>query len=63
MTINLPYRVRAALYVFTLLGSPAIAYLQSKGIIGEMEVNLWLAEVSAVALLAALNTQPTKEEK
>lgn len=63
MIVNVPYRTRAALYVFTLLGSPVIAYLQVKGIIGALEVTLWLAEVSAVSALAAFNVQPSKEEK
>lgn len=63
MTINVPYKIRAALYIFTLLGSPLIAYLQAKGVIGALEVTLWLAEVSAVSLLAALNTTPTNGEE
>lgn len=63
MTLNVPYKIRAALYTFTLLGSPVVAYLQAKAIIGELEVTLWLAEVSAVTLLAALNVTPTKGEK
>lgn len=53
--VNLPYKVRAALYIFTLLGSPVIAYLLSKGIIGNLEVALWSAEVTAVLTLAAFN--------
>lgn len=62
MPVNIPYKVRAALYIFTLVGSPIVAYLQARGTIGPKEVTLWLAEVSAVAALAAFNTVPTRGE-
>lgn len=55
MRINLPDRVRAALYVLTALGTPVIAYLFAKDIIGELEVTLWAAEVAVVNAMAALN--------
>lgn len=55
MNVNLPYKVRAALYVLTALGAPIIAYLFAKGHIGEIEVTLWAAEVTVVNTLAALN--------
>jgi len=60
MTFNLPPRVRAILYIVTALGTPIIAYLFAKDIIGEIEVTLWSAEVTVVSVLAALNTTPTK---
>lgn len=62
MTLNIPYKVRAALYVFTAVGTPVIAYLLARGIIGELEVGLWSAEVTVVTALAAFNTVPTKGE-
>lgn len=62
MTLNVPYKVRAALYVFTAVGSPVMAYLLAKGFVGELEMVLWSAEVTAVAALAAFNTEPTKGE-
>lgn len=55
MTINLPYQVRAILYVLTGLGTPLIAYLSAKGKIGDLEVILWSAEVTVVSALAAFN--------
>lgn len=63
MTINVPYRVRIGLYIFTALGSPVIGYLVAKGTIGELELALWMAEVSAVNALAAFNVKPNNEEK
>lgn len=56
MPINPPRAVRLALYVLTVIGTPLVAYLNAKGIIGATEVTFWSAEVAAVGLLAALNT-------
>ena len=55
MTLNLPYQVRAALYVLTAIGTPIVTYLLAKGTIGELEMNLWSGLVTAVSALAALN--------
>lgn len=55
MKVNLPASVRIALYVLTLLGAPVVVYLRAKDIIGDLELVLWGAEVSAVSALAAFN--------
>lgn len=60
MVLNIPYRIRAALYVVTAIGSPLVAYLLSRGIIGTVEVTLWSAEVAVVGALAAFNVTPDK---
>lgn len=60
MTINLPYKVRAALYIFTAVVSPVMAYLLAKDIIGTLEMALWTGEVTVVAALAAFNVDSTK---
>ncbi len=55
MTINLPYKIRAAVYVGSGVLSLLVGYLKVKGIIGDPEVALW-ASISAFANgLAALN--------
>jgi len=54
--LNPSPRVRAALYVLTVIGTPVAVYLQAKGVIGDLEFILWGAEVTAVSGLAALNT-------
>lgn len=54
MVLNPSRRVRAALYVLTLLGTPVVVYLQAKGLIGDLELGLWGAEVTAVSTIAAL---------
>lgn len=59
MHLNPPYKVRAALYVLLMLGSPIIAYLQTENLIGASELNLWLGLSAVIALLAGLNvTKP-----
>lgn len=55
MNVNLPPKVRFTLYIITLLGTPVVVYLKSKGIIGDLEVALWTAEIMAVSGLAAFN--------
>lgn len=56
MRINLPSKIRAALYVLTAVGTPIAAYLLAKGIIGELEISLWGGLVTVVNSMAALNT-------
>lgn len=62
MNLNPPRRVRAALYVLTAIGTPVVAYLNAKGIVGSLEVALWSAEVTIVNGLAALNTGSIEQE-
>lgn len=62
MTLNIPYRIRAGLYVFTALSAPVVAYLLAKGIIGEIELGLYGGLITAVNSMAALNTGPKEEE-
>lgn len=56
MRINIPARVRFALYIITAVGTPIVAYLLTKGYIGDAEVTLWFAEVTVVSALAAFKT-------
>jgi hypothetical protein len=55
MRVNLPDKVRVAVYIVTALGTPVIGYLLAKGTIGELEVGLWGGLVTAVNSMAALN--------
>jgi hypothetical protein len=61
MTFNIPPKARIVLYILTIIGTPVMAYLKAKGIVGDLEINLWSAEVVAVAGMAALNVKPDKE--
>jgi hypothetical protein len=58
--INVPPAVRVALYILTLLGAPVVVYLRAKGLIGDLELALWGAEVSAVSALAAFHVPPAE---
>lgn len=59
MNVNPPRRVRLGIYVVTLFGTPLVAYLNARGIVGDLEVALWSAEVAVATGLAALNTSTT----
>lgn len=61
MKLNPPRRVRAAIYVTNMVGTPVIAYALAKGWIGPLEVTLWGAEVTAAFGLAGLNATPAAE--
>lgn len=63
MTINLPPKVRQALYIAVTIGSPVIGYLAVKSLIGEAEVALWAGLTTAVGILAAFNTDTTDEDE
>jgi hypothetical protein len=61
MNINLPSKVRAALYILVVLGSPVVGYLSVTEVLGTAEVALWSALTTAIAGLAALNVTPDSE--
>lgn len=48
-------RTRAIVYIVTLVGTPFVFYLHAKGFIGQLEVNLWGAEITAAGTLALVN--------
>lgn len=52
---NVAKKLRITIYVLNVLGTPFIAYALAKGWIGELEVQLWAAEVTAMAAMAGLN--------
>lgn len=62
MKLNVPYKIRATLYALNVIGSPVMAYLLARGVIGTLEVGLWAAEMTAVFALAGLNTSPKEGE-
>jgi hypothetical protein len=54
MQIEIPPKVRVALYVITALGTPIVATLTSQHILADWVVSLWSGEVTAVTAMAAL---------
>ena len=62
-SFNIPYKVRATIYIVTGILTPIVMYLLARGIIGELEMSLWGAEVTFVMALAGLNTSQNSTEK
>jgi len=57
MNINLPYKVRASIYIANALLSPIVGYLVASKIIGADLAGLWAAEITAAFVLAGLNVK------
>lgn len=55
MTINLSRPWRLGIYALNVLGTPLAVYARAKGWIGDLEMTLWGAEVTAAFALAGLN--------
>ncbi len=62
MSINLPDKVRAAIYVVLGIGGIVMVYLSSIGVVGQNELTAWAGLSSFVGGLAALNTPPSNGE-
>lgn len=54
--INIPARVRFALYLVGVFGTPLVGYLFSIGVFAEAEVALFSAYIAALSALAAAKT-------
>ena len=55
MQLNVPYKVRAGIYIANGVLAPVMGYLLVKEIIGAQEMALYTAEVTFAFLLAGLN--------
>ena len=55
MRVNIPSKWRVAIYVLNVVGTPVVMYARANGWIGDLELNLWAAEVAAAFALAGLN--------
>lgn len=60
MKLNINPKVRVVLYVVTAVGTPLVAYLASKEVIGDLEVTLWSSEVAIVSAMAGFKVDRTK---
>lgn len=61
MRMNPPRLARLIVYGVNALGSPVVAYCLARGWIGEMELALWSAEVTAAFALAGLNVPEPRD--
>ncbi len=55
MTINLPYKVRAAIYIGNIFLAPLMSFLLLQDVINEAAFALYSAEAAAAFALAGLN--------
>ena len=55
MKLEIPYKIRATLYILLMIGGPLLIALNSWGLVDAIGVNLWLGISSAIALIAQLN--------
>jgi hypothetical protein len=62
MKVTLPAKLRATLYVITVIGTPLVAVLVSQGIASELVAQLWAAFVTGVSALAAFNVTPDQPQ-
>lgn len=58
MKLNLPYKVRAGIYVVVVLGTAVIVPLNTAGILPDVVLAVWSSLAGAASLLAALNITP-----
>ena len=56
--LNIPRKVRAAIYLFVLFGSPVVVYLTAVGLFGPLEAALWTSLSGIAAGIAQLNLTP-----
>lgn len=62
MTITLPYKVRAAIYVLVVLGTAIVVPLNQADVLSDTVLAVWSSISGAASLLAALNVAPGEEE-
>lgn len=55
MNLNIPAKVRQAIYIVTAVASPVMAYLHQAGTVSDFVFGLFAVVVTAVASLAAVN--------
>lgn len=63
MNINLPYQVRAAIYVSVVLGTAVLVPLNVAGLVNDVVMSVWTSVAGAASALAAINVTPGKEGK
>lgn len=57
MELNLPPKVRQAIYVIGFIGSPLMGYLNEQGVITSFQLGLYTVIMGAAFALAALNVE------
>lgn len=55
MQLNIPYKVRAGIYIANGVAAPVMSYLLARHIVGTLEMTLYTAEAAFAFALAGLN--------
>lgn len=55
MELNLPPKVRAAIYIIVVLGTATLVPLNVAGVVDNVILSVWTSVAGAASLLAALN--------
>ncbi|WP_131816203.1 hypothetical protein [Mycolicibacterium porcinum] len=58
MTLNVPYKVRATIYVIVVMGSAVLVPLNLNGVVSDVVMAVWTSVAGAASGLAALNITP-----
>lgn len=56
MQVNLPPKVRKAIYVVATVATPVLTYLNQQGTVSDFVFGLYAVVAGAVTALAAINT-------
>lgn len=60
MQLNLPSKVRAAIYIIVVLGTATLVPLNVAGVVNDVVLSVWTSVSGAASLLAALNVTPDR---
>lgn len=58
MNINLPSKVRAAIYIVVVIGTAALVPLHAFSVVSDVVLAVWTSVSGAASGLAALNVNP-----
>lgn len=61
MNINLPAKVRQAIYIVATVASPVMYYLNQEAVLEDFWFGLFSVVMAAVTALAAVNVTPDEE--
>lgn len=55
MPLNLPPKVRSAIYILVVMGTSVVLPLHAAGVLNDLALSVWTSVSGAASLLAALN--------
>lgn len=58
MNLNLPSKIRKAIYILVVLGTAVVVPLDQYDVVSDVLVAVWTSVAGAASLLAAVNVTP-----